>query len=306
MSRIVFCIALLFFSATAAAVEPPRPEVVRVGQRVFALLGLEELPDSRNRGLIGNSTLIVGDKGAILIDSGFSHELGGMLRDAAAKITPKPITHVINTHAHGDHFLGNSAFPGAEIISSEKCRKTVETEGRAAVALIEKLTGIRSPNTKPVPASRTFAEGTKTELTINGVRMVLWVPNGSHTPGDLLVFLPNDGVLVAGDVLANGVVPNLADSDAGSWLKTLDEMSLLKFETAIAGHGRPMRKTDVAGFSQRLLALYAGIEAGYKEGLSDSEVREKLDLSEWQQLRRFDEMGIAINRIYLEVEKKNF
>jgi glyoxylase-like metal-dependent hydrolase (beta-lactamase superfamily II) len=306
MSRAFFALMLLFGTFTAAAGGPPAPEVIRLGERVVVLLGLEELPDNRNLGLIGNSTLVIGDTGAILIDSGFTHEIGLALRRAAEKITPKPITHVINTHAHGDHFLGNTAFPEAEVISSEKCRDAVSREGLAAVTLIESLTGRLSPATKPVPATRTYAENTRSEVRINGVRMELWVPRGSHTPGDLMVYLPDDGILVASDVLANGVVPNLRDGHVQAWLRTLDEVQSKTFSSAIPGHGRPMSKAEVSAFAARLTSLYSGIEAGYKRGLSDSEIREQLDLSEWAKLRRFEEMGMAINRIYLEVERENF
>lgn len=306
MSRYLFVLILLFGSMARAADEPPAPTVLRLGERVVALLGLEELPDGTNLGLIGNSTLIVGDQGAILVDSGFTHEVGLVLRRAAEKISPKPITHVINTHAHGDHFLGNTAFPAAEIISSEKCRESVGREGQAAVTLIESLTGRKSPGTRPIQATRTYAESTRSEVRINGVRLELWVPHGSHTPGDLLVYLPDDGILIAGDLLAKGVVPNLRDGHVQSWLDTLDDLQTRAFVTAVPGHGHPMSRADVAAFSRQLKSLYSGIEAGYRRGLSDSEVRETLDLSGWSGLRRFEEMGMAINRIFLEVEAKNF
>lgn len=302
---IIIAVAMLCGMAPALAV-PPAPETIRVSDRVYMLMGLEEMPNGDNQGLIGNSALIVGETGAILVDSGFTHEIGLRLREAAAKITRKPITHVINTHAHGDHFLGNSAFPEAEIISSEKCRESVGRDGRAALALIESLTGMRSPATQPIQATRTFAENTRTRIELGGVRMDIWVPRGSHTPGDLLVYLPDDGVLIAGDVLAGGSVPNLRDGNAESWLATLGEMRGMAITTAIAGHGRPMRKQDVATFTARMARLHADIEKGYKRGFSDSEVRETLDLSEWKTLYRFDDMGMLINRMYVEIEAKNF
>jgi cyclase len=301
-----FALLAMTVSANGAGGEPPEPQVIRLGERVFALIGLEELPDSRNLGLIGNSTLIVGDTGAVLVDSGFTHEIGLRLRQVAAKITAKPITHVINTHAHGDHFLGNTAFPEAEIISSEKCRQSVATEGPLAVNLIRSLTGQASSLTRPVAAGRVYAEGTTAGVTIDGVRMELWVPPGSHTPGDLLVYLPDDGVLIAGDILANGVVPNFGDSNAQSWLKTVDTAQAMAFTTAIPGHGQVMSKADVAEFSTRMKKLHAEILRGYRGGLSDSEVRATLDLSDWRKLRRFDEMGMAINHIYLEIEARYF
>jgi glyoxylase-like metal-dependent hydrolase (beta-lactamase superfamily II) len=305
MVRILIFIATLL-SAAAAVAAPPAPEILRISDRVYMLMGLEEMPNADNQGLIGNSTLIVGESGAILVDSGFTYEIGLRLREAAAKITRKPITRVINTHAHGDHFLGNSAFPEAEIISSERCRDSVKREGMAAVALIESLTGRSSPATKPVPATRSFMERTRTRVELEGVRMDIWVPRPAHTPGDLLVYLPDDGVLVAGDVLANGSVPNLRDGNASGWLATLDEIRSMAVTTALPGHGRPMEKTEIDKFSKRMFRLYADIEKGYKRGLSDSGVRETLDLAEWRTLKRFDDMGMLINRMYVEIEEKNF
>jgi hypothetical protein len=53
--------------------------------------------------------------------------------------------------------------------------------------------------------------------------------------------------------------------------------------------------------------LYAGIEAGFKQGLTDSEIRKKLDLTEWKTLKHFDEqMGGNINKAYLEIEAASF
>jgi glyoxylase-like metal-dependent hydrolase (beta-lactamase superfamily II) len=60
------------------------------------------------------------------------------VRRAAAvrRITPKLVTHVVNTHFHGDHHLGNSAFPDATIVSSERCRTQVIETGHEWVALM--------------------------------------------------------------------------------------------------------------------------------------------------------------------------
>ena len=63
-----------------------------------------------------NSTVIVGDEGVILVDSGGSDEVGRHIATAVRRITDKPVTHVVNTHHHGDHYLGNVAFDGATFI----------------------------------------------------------------------------------------------------------------------------------------------------------------------------------------------
>ena len=312
MGRLLFLLMLLLVtSASHGAEKKPfpldPPEVVKINERVYALLGPLELPTRFNRGYMANTTAIIGDKGVILIDTGFSDEIGEHLKKAVAKITPKPVTYVINTHHHGDHVLGNSAFNSATIISSQQCKKLVDETGAEWVAVLEEATQRKFPHTKPVLATVTFATETRTERVIDGVRLVLWVPKGSHTAGDLMVYLPDERVLVSGDILVHNITPNFQDSFIKDWIESLSQVVTLNPKTIIPGHGALMTNADAAAMQRRMAALYAGVEAGYKKGLSDSEIRNTLDLEKWGRLHFFDDlMGGNINRTYLEVEKANF
>ena len=307
MKYLVLLITSLMLIGQATAAPLPEPKVVKINDRVYALLGPAELPNKKNQGYQVNSTLIVGDSGAIVVDTGFTNEVGAHLAKAIAKITPKPVTHVINTHHHGDHTLGNVAFKNAEIISTEQCRDMVGKTGYDWLAIVENAAGRKFPDTKPMPATTTFKENTRTERTINGVKLTFWAPTGSHTVGDMMVYLPDDNVLIAGDILVNHVMPNFNDGNVKNWIGTLDQIQNMKVKTIIPGHGPLMTTADVAAMHKRMVDLYAGIEAGYKQGLSDSEIRKKLNLSAWKSLGHFDEqMGGDINRVYLEVEAANF
>jgi glyoxylase-like metal-dependent hydrolase (beta-lactamase superfamily II) len=307
MKRLIafFCAALL--AAPAFAAKIPEPKVVKVNDRVYALLGPMALPNAHNQGYMVNSTLIVGDKGAILIDTGFTDEIGAHLAKAIAKLTPKPVTHIINTHHHGDHSFGNVAFPQAKVISSEMCRKLL-IEGEADwLALIEGAVGRKFPTTKAVPATEVYARNSRSTVTLDGVKLEFWVPESAHTAGDMLIWLPDDKVLVAGDVLVNQVTPNFRDATVKQWIATLDEAAKVPAKTIIPGHGPLMTPKDAAAMHKRMAKLYAGIEAGYKAGLTDSEIRQKLDLAEWKRLHHFEEqMGGNINKAYLEVEAAAF
>ncbi len=299
--------ACLSASAAVALADLPAPTVVKINERVYALLGPVALPDAENQGYMVNSTAIIGDTGVILVDTGFTDAIGRHLKAAVAELTSKPITRVINTHHHGDHSLGNVVFEGAEIISAEKCRELVETTGHEWVDVIQSMTGMQFPGTKPVPATVTFAEQTRTERVIDGIKLVFWAPKGSHTAGDLMVYLPDDKVLIAGDILVQEITPNFRDANVKNWVETLEELSKLDGVTVVPGHGAIMRQADVAAMYQRMAALYAAVQKGYDEGLSDFEIRDTLDLSEWQTLKHFDEiMGINISRTFLEVEQASF
>lgn len=301
----LFCALLLGTNALAAPI--PATKVVKVNERVYALLGPMALPNKANQGYMVNSTLIIGDSGAIIIDTGFTDEIGAHLRKEVAKLTKKPVKVVINTHHHGDHSFGNVAFPGAKVISSEMCRKLL-LEGEADwLAIIEGAVGRRFPNTKAVPASEVYAGNTKTDIVIDGVNMTLWVPEAAHTLGDLMIWLPEDKVLVGGDILVNQITPNFRDALVKKWVETLAEVQTMPIKAIIPGHGPVMSLQEAAAMHDRMAKLYAGVEAGYKAGLTDSEIRAKLDLKAWKPLHEFDQhMGGNINKTYLEVEANSF
>ena len=308
MKRILFLLAGVALLAGAALVNPlPEVKTVKVNDRIYALLGPTELPNAHNGGYMVNSTLIIGDKGAILVDTGFSDEVGAHIRKAAEKITKLPITHVINTHHHGDHSLGNVVFPGAEIISSENCKKLMNDTGADWIAMAEGFTGHKLPNTRVVTASRTYASQTRTAAEINGVKVEFWVPEAAHTKGDMLMWLPDDKVLIAGDVLVNTVTPAFRDAEVKQWVKTLAEVQRYPAKTIIPGHGPLMNMQQAKTMYNQMAAFYAGVEKVYKSGGSEADVRKQVSLKEWQKLKHFDEqMGGNINRTWLQVEAENF
>jgi glyoxylase-like metal-dependent hydrolase (beta-lactamase superfamily II) len=212
----------------------------------------------------------------------------------------------VNTHHHGDHYLGNAAFEDATIISSEMCRKMVLETGHEWLALMEGALGRKLPETKPLAAGVTYAEGTRTETFVQGVRLVFWVPRGSHTVGDLLVYLPDDKVLVAGDVLVSRVVPTLQDGFIRNWIHTLDQIRALGVVHFVPGHGDLMTLNDVTAFRDAMDRFYSGVSQAFRNGQRDYEMRGSLDLSSWNGLERSYVIGRNINRAYLEVEAESF
>ena len=294
--------------AGATLVKPlPAVKTVKVNERVYALLGPTELPNAHNGGYMVNSTLIIGDQGAIIVDTGFSGEIGAHIRKAAEKLTKLPITHIVNTHHHGDHSLGNTVFAGAEIISSENCKKLVIDTGADWIAMGESMIGRKLPNTQVIPATRTYASQTRTAAEINGVRIEFWVPEAAHTRGDMLMWLPDDKVLIGGDVLVNTVTPAFRDAEVKLWVETLAQVQQYPAKTIIPGHGPLMTMQQAGKLHKQMASFYAGVEKVYKAGGAEADVRKQVSLKEWQKLKHFDEqMGGNINRTWLQVEAENF
>ena len=306
---LVFLSLLAIATTTSAEMSSkiPMPKVVKINDNVYALLGPTELPNKSNRGYMVNSTVIIGKKGVILIDTGFTDEIGRHIKKIIAGITDKPVTHIINTHNHGDHTLGNSEFKGAEIISSEKCKTAIETNGYEWIGIAESSTGLKFPNTKPVIPTKTYAEGKHPNITIQGVKIEFWVPQGSHTPTDMMVHIPKYKLLVAGDILVRSIMPSFRDGHVQNWISTLKQIADMNFSKIIPGHGNLMTTAEVKDLRSDMLKLYEVVEIGYKKGLMDSEIRKTLDLSKWKKRKHFvQQMGGNINRTYLEVEEANF
>jgi len=309
MNRMIYIVLMFSFCGVAmAAPRMEQPKVVKINERVYALLGPLGIPNMHNQGYMVNSTVIIGEQGVILVDSGSSDEVGTHLAKTIAKLTPKPVTHIVNTHHHGDHVLGNIVFKGAEVISSEQCREMVNKTGDEWISMMENMIGHKLPNTRPIPATVTYAgENTKVERFIQGVKLVFWVPQGSHTVGDMMVYLPDDKALVGGDILVNHTIPVMRDANVKNWVASLAKVQEFDAKAIVPGHGPLMTKNDVAKMQRQMEAFYAGVEAGYKKGLSDSETRKTLDVANWKQLEGFESnIGGNVNRAYLEIEQASF
>lgn len=284
----------------------PEPRTIKINERVFVLLGPIQHANRLNQGYMINSTVIVGDKGVILVDSGGSDEVGRHIAAAVRRITDKPVTHVVNTHHHGDHYLGNVAFQGAIFISSEMCRRMVLETGPEWLGIMERDIGRKLPGTRPLAAGVTYPEGARTETFVDGVRVVFWVPRGSHTIGDLLVYLPDDKVLIAGDVLVSRVVPTMQDGFVKHWIQTLGEIQALGAAHFVPGHGDLMTLRDVTDLRDTMFRFYSGVKQGYRDDQSEERIRKSLDLSVWERLERSYVIGRNVNRAYLEIEADSF
>jgi glyoxylase-like metal-dependent hydrolase (beta-lactamase superfamily II) len=306
MRRVGALIAVTAIGAAAHGQAFPEPRTHKLNDRVYVLLGPVQHANRMNQGFMINSTVVVGDKGVMLIDSGGSDEVGKHIAAAVRRITDKPVTHIVNTHHHGDHYLGNIAFKDATIISSEKCRKMVLETGSEWLEMMERDVGRKLPGTRPMAAQVTYREGTRTETYVHGVRVMFWVPRGSHTVGDLLVYLPDDKVLVAGDVLVSGIVPTLQDGFLKNWIKTLDEISWLPVTHFVPGHGNVVTAAKVRARRDTMVRFYSGVKEGFRNGRSEVEIRKSLDVSVWESLERSYVTGRNINRAYLEIEADSF
>jgi glyoxylase-like metal-dependent hydrolase (beta-lactamase superfamily II) len=300
--------ALLMLAGAASAADFPAVKVEKVNDRVYAMLGPHDPPNKENGGYMNNNLVIIGDKGVILVDAGSHKDVAEHIDAAIKTVTKKPITHVLITHHHADHHLGLSYFDGAKVIATDFCAKQIEDNGRGHVKWMERNTGKNLRNTDPVVPQTRIALGSRQAMEIDGVKLELISTGTAHTNGDMMVWLPDDGVLASGDILVHHINPQFREGNLKNWITIVDEQILtLPLKTVMPGHGPLMQRQDVAEFRGLIAGFYKTVEDIYKAGGAEADVRKKLDMAKWQSMARFDDMmGGNINKVWLEVEEANF
>ncbi len=221
----------------------------------------------------GNSGVIVGDKGVIVIDAKTTSAGGKELLDDIAKITPKPVTTVILTHSDGDHVNGLASFPaGITIIAHENNKK----EQEAALAL--PVAGARLPR---IISQRRLSPKTKRTLKIDGVKLEVlhWVP--AHTSGDLVVYLPSEKIVFTGDIIAtqrpDPLIHLEKNGSSEGWITTTKGIVALNADTFVPGHGDVQTKADIQKRLADTEAKRAKIKAMVAQGKSLDEVKAAVD-----------------------------
>ncbi len=201
--------------------------------------GVSALGSTANQNFISNAAFVVTPTGVVVIDALGSPELARRLVAQIAQITPKPITHVIVTHYHADHIYGLQTFKalGAHVIAHRAALEYLNSETarlRLAASRLELAPWV-DENTRLVEADEWLDKSQV--VTVGGVRFEINPVGPAHTPEDLVVYLPGDKVLFAGDLVFRSRIPYVGQADSRHWITALD--SLLKFDTKVIvpGHG---------------------------------------------------------------------
>ncbi|HEY5926943.1 MAG TPA: MBL fold metallo-hydrolase [Kofleriaceae bacterium] len=227
-------------------------------------------------GFLVNSTLVAGDKDAVLIDGQFTlsdaHRLVAMIMESK-----KNLTTVYVTHFHPDHYFGltviKQAFPKAKLVATPETIKDIKKTWAKKLAQWGPMYGALVPKTPIVPAPLP-AKG----LTLEGQTLEVKANVMGDSADNSYVWIPATKTVIAGDIVFNGVHPWTAESSPETrkaWIKTLDEISALKPTTVVAGHKDPKLPDDAASLKATREYLEA-FDAAVASSKTAAEVKDKL------------------------------
>lgn len=260
----------LLASLAMGAPNPPRPPlpVRQVAPGVYLV------PGDTGRGSEGraNAGFIVTSEGVVAIDAQASPVDAERMLAAIRKVTTQPVRWVILTHHHPDHHFGTIVFKrqGAKVMAHPDTH-TLSAEGGEDAALadwsrvvgVQNLLGFEYANTPDRPVT------TADTLRLGGMTIVAAHLGPAHTPGDLVVWLPERKVLFAGDLLIEDGVSMMVDGNSRAMLAAMDSLQRYDAAVVVPGHGRlPAVPAELEDSTRRYVAaLRDEMKAALEQGV---------------------------------------
>jgi glyoxylase-like metal-dependent hydrolase (beta-lactamase superfamily II) len=210
----------------------------------------------RDNASVANAGIIVGDNGVAVIDTLTAPMHAKAFIAAIRRVTDKPFTHVFLTHHHGDHINGTQYFEGAGVISHPYCRgeiaKAAAAGGPAFWAKREGWADGTEPRKIVVPS--TTIDGRRT-YRFGTTNLELRTKAPAHTYGDIVAYLPQHGILFAGDIGFFYVAPWCQNAHPSKWIDVCNAIGKMDVRTIVAGHGPLGGKAELADMRDYLVLL---------------------------------------------------
>ncbi|MDH5785404.1 MAG: MBL fold metallo-hydrolase [Chromatiales bacterium] len=316
MLRKIVLLAVLLASSqihAAAGVDDYAMKAQKVADGVWAIISPAiSFPDPSNKGWNSNTAIVETSEGLLVFDTGSSETIGKALIKAIRAVSDRPIKWVINSHSHGDHWLGNGAFVAekpAEMIASDVAIGEMKKGGADWVDRFHSMTDGATGRFTPVAAKQAVTK--RMSRSFGGVEVEILFSGNSHSPGDIVFWLPQKSVLLTGDTMYIERAPATFDSNARQWIAFLDEMAALKPKVVIPGHGPVAGVASITRLHDYLNTLWELIAAGFAEGKADFEmapaIKEQMKEKFEKDFPNIDDrLGQSISQLYLQVEAADF
>lgn len=304
--RLFFALVLFGLLAPAHALTlNPR----QVAPGIYALVGETGMRTYENEAMNATTGFVVTSAGVVVIDSGSSYQVGKKIHDAIRRVTKQPIKVVINTGGQDHRWLGNGYFVtlGVPIIGHEKMKADAEERGAMLVASLKGELKEKLEGTQVVLPTQTFADKHRFRLGKTDFELIYTAP--AHTPGDIMVWLPQSRTILSGDIVFTdrllGVLPF---SNVSGWIRSFDAMAALKPAHIVPGHGAAC---DLAKARREtgdyLMLLREHMKRAVDAGQDLQTAISSLDQHAYAKLPNFELLnGGNASRAYLEAEAAAF
>ena len=282
---------------------------MQVARDVYTVLGDLTGQTYENDGLNNNLGFVVSDAGVLVINSGPSVRVAQALYASIRKITAQPVKWVVNVNSQNHNWLGNGYFKslGATLLASNEAERIMREMGAQQLEANKALLKDKADGTVLTYPTELTADKRDLKLGKTTVQLLYFGP--AHTPGDLAVWLPQQKILFAGDIVyTERLLAVIPISNSASWVQAFDKLVALKPKIIVPGHGRPTA-VDIARRDTRDYLSFLRTEAKrlLDAGGSLQDAVEKVDQSRFRSLINFDLLALRnMNQVFQEVERDSF
>jgi len=252
--------SFIFFASAYSQANRPVDTIqlkpVQVAPHTYFVQGFPEMGSSTNQNFISNAGFVVTPAGVVVVDALGSPILAQKLIAQIKKITDQKVVALIVSHYHADHVYGLQEFKkiGAKIYAQGEGRNYLssETAKQRLIASRVDFAPWVNADTKLIAADVWIDKQSK--LSIGGVEFLISRVGPAHAPEDLMVYVPSEKVLFAGDLVFRGRIPFVGNADSKGWLTALDEIEKLNPNIVIPGHGNySVKPTEDIVFTRNYL-----------------------------------------------------
>ncbi len=241
--------------------------------------------------MVNNCGVVVDGSGAaVMVDTTSTERRNRAVLAEVARVSTGSPRALVNTHHHPDHTYGNGFLPPETlVIGHDRCRDEVLAAGLEATKVIT------APDYGDLvlrPPELTFSD--RMTLHLDGFPVELRHVGRAHTSNDVVVWLPEQRVLFAGDLAFSGGQPFLLEGSVAGFRSAIAQMRVLEPEVLAPGHGQVCRGDEVGRLLDDLDAYVAYVaevaEVSYAAGMTPLEAAQKHRdnaFSGWAETERF-------------------
>ena len=213
--------------------------------------------------------VIVGEQDVVVVDSVINAAMAQTLLSEIRNVTDKPIRFLVNTHSHADHTYTNHLFPGATSIAShlgrECTRANQEAQELHSMLYAELFPDIDFAGGRYTLQDMSFSGSL---AIFQGEREICLLELGAgHSESDVVVHLPEEKIVLCGDVFLSGMPPMPGEGHVSQVIANYRAIEALQADVYVAGHGDPGTLADVVAQRVQLESLFRKARECWQQGI---------------------------------------
>lgn len=272
---------------------------------VYAIVGPMGNRDADNYGNNANFGFVITNQGVLLVDPGGTYKGAAEIHKLVKSVTDKPIRVVINTGGQDHRWLGNGYFKktGAKIIANKRAVADQKARTQDQFFMLGNLVGEKGlENTEATYADIEFDTAYKD--SIGSVPFEIHHFGQAHTPGDSVVWLPEQKILFSGDIVyvdrMLGIMPS---SNSKSWVSVYEKLAKFNADILVPGHGQVTTLEKAKADTYDYLVFLRNLVLDFMNRGGGIEDVGKLDQSRFSYLQNYDTLkGRNAQKVYEELE----